>query len=162
MFELHPTEISGVLQSTIAPAFLLAGIGTFVNVMSQRLSRVVDLAREYPLDDDGEGVPRHYEATRISLTERVHDTLARRAQLMNRAIVLSTAAAVMVCLLIAVQFTDALVTVDLSLVVAVAFLLTMGTLIVALATFLREVLLATKTLRKAYLRAGRRPLREAD
>jgi hypothetical protein len=37
----------------------------------------------------------------------------------------------------------------------------MGTLVAALATFLREVFLATTTLRKAYLRAGRRPLRKA-
>jgi hypothetical protein len=161
MFDLHPTEIAQVLQEVIAPAFLLAGIGTFINVMSQRLSRVVDLAREYSAVDDEGGVPPHYEATRVSLNERVHDALSRRAQLMNRAIALGTLAAVMICSLIALQFADALVDVDLSLIVALTFLLAMGTLVAALATFLREVFLATKTLRKAYLRAGRQPLRKA-
>jgi hypothetical protein len=160
MFELHTTEIARVLQAAIAPAFLLAGIGTFVNVMSQRLSRVVDLAREYDVAE-ADGAATHYEATRVSLSERVHDRLAERAQLMNRAIALSTAAAVMLCALIALLFLDALVHIDLSSVIVVAFLLAMGSLIAALGTFLREVFKATTTLRKAYLRAGRRPLQKA-
>lgn len=160
MFELHTTEIARVLQAVIAPAFLLAGIGTFVNVMSQRLSRVVDLAREYDAAE-ASGAPTHYEATRASLSERLHDGLAARARLMNLAIALSTAAAVMLCSLIALLFADALVSTDLSPLIVVAFLLAMGSLIGALATFLREVFVATKTLRKAYLRAGRQPLRKA-
>jgi hypothetical protein len=67
----------------------------------------------------------------------VHDRLAERARLMNLAISLSTAAAVMICSLIALLFVDARV------------------------TFLREVFMASTTLRKAYLRAGRRPLPKA-
>jgi hypothetical protein len=160
MFELHTTEIARVLQAVIAPAFLLAGIGTFVNVMSQRLSRVVDLARDYDTAE-ASGTPTHFEATRVSLSDRVHDRLAERARLMNLAIALSTAAAVILCTLIALLFVDALINVDLSPLIVVAFLLAMGSLIGALGTFLREVFVATKTLRKAYLRAGRQPLRNA-
>jgi hypothetical protein len=160
MFELHTTEIARVLQAVIAPAFLIAGIGTFVNVMSQRLARVVDLARDYDAAE-ASGAPTHYEATRVSLNDRVHDRLAERARLMNLAIALSTAAAVMICALIGLLFVDALVNVDLSPVIVVAFLVAMGSLIGALATFLREVFLATTTLRKAYLRAGQRPLDKA-
>jgi hypothetical protein len=78
-FELHTTEIARVLQAVIAPAFLFAGIGTFVNVMSQRLSRVVDLARDYDAAE-ASGAPTHYEATRVSLNERLHDRLAERRQ----------------------------------------------------------------------------------
>ena len=45
MFELHTTEVARILQSVIAPAFLLAGIGTFINVMTQRLVKILDQAQ---------------------------------------------------------------------------------------------------------------------
>ena len=66
----------------------------------------------------------------------------------------------LVCALIALLFADALLQADFAVIVALVFLLAMFTLIAALGTFLREVFLATNTLRKAYLRAGRRPLRK--
>ena len=46
MFNLHPTRIAELLQLVTAPAFLIAGIGTLINVLTARLSRVVDRARD--------------------------------------------------------------------------------------------------------------------
>ena len=47
---LDPTDISvstvaQVIQLAVAPVFLLAGIGAFLNVCAGRLSRIVDRAR---------------------------------------------------------------------------------------------------------------------
>jgi hypothetical protein len=160
MFELHTTEVSRVLQSVIAPAFLLAGIGTFINVMTQRLARVVDQAREFAIDDlDDDATP---EAAKLNLrTKRLHDTFVRRARLVNRAITLATAAAVMICVLIVLLLADALIHVDLSVPVVVIFVIALVTLISGLLTFLFEIFLATKTLRGDYLRTGRRLRRKA-
>lgn len=91
MLELHTTGSARDLQAVIAPAFLRAGIGPFGNVMSQRLSRVVDLARIRRGRLQRRATP--CEATRVPPSERVHDRLAERPQLMNRAIALGTTAA---------------------------------------------------------------------
>ena len=95
------------------------------------------------------------------LSKRLHDTFVQRARVINRAITLTTAAAVMICMLIALLLGDALIHVDLSVAVVVMFVVALMTLISGLLTFLLEIFLATKTLRGDYLRAGRRPRRKA-
>jgi len=42
MVDFHLTDISKVVQLVLAPAFVVAGIGTFVTILTQRLARVVD------------------------------------------------------------------------------------------------------------------------
>jgi small-conductance mechanosensitive channel len=127
MFELHITDVSRVVQQVIAPAFVLAGIGSFLNVMSQRMSRISDLARE--------------------AGAQIQDRLALRARLIRLAMALCTAAAVLICALIAVMFVDALLTADLTLIVAAVFVLAMLTMIAGLAAFMREVFVATAGIR---------------
>lgn len=39
------SDISHVIQLAVAPVFLLAGIGSMLGVMANRLARVVDRAR---------------------------------------------------------------------------------------------------------------------
>ena len=48
MFPTSPTSVTTVaqiIQLAVAPVFLLAGIGAFLNVCAGRLSRIVDRAR---------------------------------------------------------------------------------------------------------------------
>jgi hypothetical protein len=40
------STVSATIQAAIAPVFLLAGIGAFLNVMVGRLARIVDRARD--------------------------------------------------------------------------------------------------------------------
>ncbi len=131
MFELHLTEISRVVQQVIAPAFVLAGIGAFLNVMTQRMSRIVDQARE--------------------AGNQVQDHLALRGRLIRFAMTFCTAAAVLICGLIGVMFVDAVMPANLALVVGVIFVGAMLAMIVGLTLFLREVFVATASIR------GRQP-----
>ena len=39
------TDLAMIIQLSVAPVFLLAGIAGFLNVMSGRLGRIVDRAR---------------------------------------------------------------------------------------------------------------------
>ncbi len=153
MFDLHVTEIARVVQLVITPAFLLAGIGTFLNVMTQRLSRVIDRAIEFSRDNAPLDLPPEQQSLDLL------DLLAVRAKLINHAITLCTSAAVMICLLIALMFLDALLDVDMSWAVGGIFVLAMLTMLSGLVLFLREVLLATASLRGRLIRAGRGPLR---
>ncbi len=74
-------------------------------------------------------------------------TLSRRAQLINRALTLSTTCALLVCVVIAALFLGAFLELDLSAVIALLFVVAMLAFIGALVSFLREIFLATANLR---------------
>jgi uncharacterized membrane protein YGL010W len=140
--------IAHVIQLAIAPVFLLTGIGELLGVMTNRLARIVDRART--LED------QHFEADEPQ-RKRIDDQLrqlARRARLTNRAITLLVLAALLVCTVIVGLFVTAYYawSPDLTRVVATLFAAAMLALIIGLLTFLREVYLATQT-----LRIGHRP-----
>lgn len=153
-FDLHLTEISRVIQMAIAPAFMLAGIGTFLNVMTTRLARVIDRALETARDGSLAETPNEEEAV-----ARLRDLLAIRAKLLNRAIALCTVAAVLICSLIAIMFFDALIQFDLSTVIVLLFIVAMLTMMSGLVLFMREVFIATAALRGRHIRSARAPLR---
>jgi hypothetical protein len=153
MFDLHFTEISRVVQQVLAPAFLLAGIGTFLMMMTQRLARIIDRAREVAFETDSPDESDDLAALR--------DQLAIRARLIQRAIVFCTLTAIVVCGLIAVMFVDALLVVSLTRLIAVTFALAMCTLMTGLVFFVREVFVATASLRSRHIRRGGLKVRNA-
>jgi hypothetical protein len=134
-------EIARAIQLAVAPVFLLSGVALTLSVLINRLTRIVDRARvlEERLRSVGEAEqPR----LRNHLT-----TLSRRAHLVNRAITLSTVCALLVCVVIASLFLGAFLALDLSRVIALLFVAAMLAFIGALISFLREVFLATASLR---------------
>src|SRR5512134_1237742 len=140
-----PTDsgISGIahaIQLAVAPVFLVLGIGAMLGVMTSRLGRVIDRARVL------EGQLRTGGADAAPLRAQL-GTLALRAQLASRAITLCTITALLVCTVIAVLFVGAVLAFDPSIAVALLFIAAMGTFILGLVTFLREILLATASLR---------------
>jgi hypothetical protein len=132
-------DVAHVIQLAIAPVFLLTAVGTLLNVLVNRLSRSVDRRRTLT-----GAVPRLDAATAGSVQMELA-FVHRRVRLIYAAIFLAVAAALLICLLIAIAFIDALLTVDLSQTVAVLFVLAMVALIGTLALFLREVYLGVHT-----------------
>ena len=133
--------IAHAIQLAVAPVFLLAGISGLLNVLSHRLSRIIDRARltEQQISDS----PSHDQS---SQRDRLQ-TFSRRARLVNYAISLSTACASMVCLVVIALFGGAVLHVDLSAPIALLFMLAMASLFAAFVCFLSEILLATRALR---------------
>lgn len=136
------SDIAHAIQLAIAPVFLLTGIASLLVVLTNRLGRIIDRARL--LED------KHVEADtgehRTLLGTDLH-MLKRRARYMNRAISLCTLAALLVCVLIAVLFVSEILTPNVSRLVAGLFVAIMVSLILGLVTFMREVQLATASLR---------------
>jgi CRP-like cAMP-binding protein len=132
---MHLDEIARVIQLSIAPVFLITGIAGLLGVLSSRLGRTIDRARVLANQED---VKRYHEELTI---------LSRRAKIIYRAITLSTTSALLVCFVIASLFISAFVRFPVSTVVAVLFIGAMLSLIAALLFFLREVFLATRSLR---------------
>lgn len=133
--------ISHAIQLAIAPVFLLTGIAGLLSVMANRLARVVDRTRFVEqswsqLDE---------RARALACTEMDH--LGRRRRLASWAINFCTAGALLVCLVIVTLFVDDLFLTDLRLVVGVLFVCALTALIGGLTCFLREVYLATQSIR---------------
>jgi hypothetical protein len=136
-------DVAHVIQLAIAPVFLLTAVGTVLNVLANRLGRTVDRRRVLVAAlqelDAAEG-----ERARAELA--VND---QRARLTYVSISLAVLSALLICLLIAIAFVDAMLTVDLGQLVAILFVLAMLALIGSLTVFLREIFLGVNTPRCA-------------
>src|SRR5574340_1180127 len=118
--------VAHVIQLAIAPVFLLTAIGTLLSVTTNRLSRIIDRARlqEAKLENAS---PEGVAAIHAHLA-----TLSRRAKLINRAITLFTATALLVCTVIAVLFLGDFLHFNSTLPVALLFITAMLSLVLAL------------------------------
>ncbi|MCC6512542.1 MAG: DUF2721 domain-containing protein, partial [Geothrix sp.] len=79
----------------------------------------------------------------------IHDemrALARRRHLVNLGITFGTSSALLVCVSIATVFLGAVLKASVAVPVALLFILAMAAFVAALVCFLREVLLAVKSL----------------
>jgi hypothetical protein len=135
--------ISHVIQLSVAPVFLLTGIAGLLGVTANRLARIVDRARTVePLAAAAVDQEREHLDQELA-------TLARRARLIYRAITLHVIAALLVCAVIVGLFITAYYawTPDLTRLLAAVFACALLALILGLLSFLREVYLATQTLR---------------
>jgi len=134
-------EIAEVVRTSVAPVFLLSGVGVTLTMLTGRLARVVDRARALERSE-GETL----EGDMSDLHRRV-GALAVRARLLGRAITLCTICALLVSMVVVALFVGAFVNFHLSLVVSVLFIIAMFSFIGGLLLFLREVFVATRTLR---------------
>ena len=140
--QVQPIEtIAHTIQLAVAPVFLLTGVSALLGVFTTRLARIVDRARRLEADHP------HATGDDAQLMHEELDALATRARMVNVAISLATGTAILVCLTIVLLFASSLVTTPLSAFVPVLFIVAMLALISALAIFLREILVATSTLR---------------
>ena len=74
------------------------------------------------------------------------ETLYIRSRLINRAIMLATSCALLICVVIAFLFVGAALQLGLAVVIAPMFVLAMATLIASFVYFMREIFVATRSL----------------
>jgi Protein of unknown function (DUF2721) len=133
MMDPHLSTVSATIQAAIAPVFLLAGIGAFLNVMVGRLARIVDRARQieqlHPRSTGPEH-DRHVSELRL---------IDRRISVINNAIFLCVTSALAICVVVALLFVSRLADLHVGALVAIAFILSMGLLMAGLVYFLVEV-----------------------
>ena len=134
------SSIAQTIQLAIAPVFLLAGIGALLNVLAGRLARVVDRSRvleQLHASSTGEEHQRYVVELRI---------VDRRMRLVNSAIALIVASAIVVCVLVAMLFITQLAGLPFRVAVTIAFVLGMAFLIAGLVLFLIEINVALRYL----------------
>ena len=126
-------RVQQVVQLSLAPAFLLSGIGAVMNVI---MSRMIWIARRV------ENIEEKLEEHRTPRQVRELGWLMRRRKLMQGAIMFSTASAVMISAVIMLLFISAYITSQIGTVIAALWVLTMALLVTGLAFFLLETRLA--------------------
>ncbi len=151
----NTAELARLIQTALAPAFLLAGLATLVATLTARLGRVSDrvdlLAESRGAGDAPDSADEALRRHRLS-------RLALRSQLLDIATTLASAAGIGIACAVAALFVAAL-----SGRIGVAwsaglFLAALALTVAALGLFIAEVLMAGHDLRAAAGRgrAGRR------
>lgn len=135
------SSIAQTIQLALTPIFILVAVGNFMNVLTSRLSRIVDRAR-------------HLQGQHVETTGPEHDLLVselrvldRRIDLINRAILHLVLSAITIGITVGLLFIERLVGVRLEFVIAGSFFGAIVLLMAALVTFLRETRIATTLLR---------------
>lgn len=131
--------VAAVIQLSVAPVFLLTGIGALLTVLSNRLGRITDRARV---------LERRIATTRSdehrSLLTDETAVLWNRIRIINWALRLCAGSALLICLVIIALFVGEYADVRIADFVAVLFVLSLTLIFIALLMFLREVGIATK------------------
>lgn len=130
--EVH--NVSQAIRNAVAPVFLLTGIGSILNVVTSRLARAIDRARAI----------KHMTIAQRAKCKQELDIVVTRVRWLRRAIALLTLAALSVCVSIVSLFVSVKSGVNIPLVVMWSFVISMGSVILALIFFLGEILLTSR------------------
>lgn len=135
------STVAETIQTAIAPVFLLAGIGAFLNVLTGRLSRVIDRARsieEHHLNDPPDSRAQYLDEMRL---------IDRRMTVINRALMLAVTSAVAICVVVAMLFVAELFKLRSGREIAIVFIFAMAMLTAAFFAFAIEVRLSLRVTR---------------
>lgn len=137
--------VTGIIQAALTPVFLLVAIGSFLNVLSVRLGRIIDRKRavDARLEGSIEGRPGSRMAAETA-------RLRRRSGLVLWSIRLCVSSAVLICLVVVSLFVDGLVATGLELWIAGLFMLAMVLITFGLACLLVEVGMAARQVRDTH------------
>ncbi|WP_133366092.1 DUF2721 domain-containing protein [Qipengyuania sediminis] len=128
-------KVQQIVALSLAPAFLLSGIGAIMNVM---MARMIWIAGRIDKIDDRIADGRHDPA------DPERPWLLARRKAMQHAVMVSTGSAASISVVITLLFLSAYVETRLGTLIVVAWVLTMLLLIVGLGFFFRETRLAAR------------------
>lgn len=135
------SAVAHIIGQAVAPVFLLAGIGAFLNTLTGRLARIVDRGRAIE--------PRLLESVGAEHDRLVREinTVDRRMRLMSTAITSTVTSAVLVCTVVVLLFAAALVDLHAGQAIALLFIGAMVTLAAGFFIFLIETRVAARAIR---------------
>ncbi|CCQ11360.1 FIG00949669: hypothetical protein [Pseudoalteromonas luteoviolacea B = ATCC 29581] len=143
---LHILTMAKVIQTAVAPVFLITGIAATLGVLSNRLARIIDRTRlldkrlKRTLD----------EAEKISLQKEMR-TLLKRSRCIHVAFTASVLSALLVCGVVMLLFVSHLHTTDLAVAIASCFIAAMAMLIGAFFALLGEIFLTTRSMHRGLI-----------
>jgi MFS family permease len=135
------TQLAQIIQLAVAPVFLLAGLGAFLNVCAGRLARIVDRARRLE--------PRIFESRGEEHDRLIREVrmLDRRIRVVNQAIFCTVLAALLISAVVILLFGAFLTGYRFGTLIALLFIAAMLSTAVGFAIFLHETRLGTRSVR---------------
>jgi hypothetical protein len=130
-------DVTHAVQLALTPAFLFMGMAGILNVMANRLARIIDRARV--LTDQMSSATELSEPCRQELS-----VLGLRRRAASNAITMCVLSALLICSVVSVMFLEALLDFNLRWLIGALFMGSTLALVFGLAFFLREVHLATR------------------
>lgn len=140
--DLQTENVAKLIQLALGPVFLISGVGITLNMLTSRLSRIVDRART--LETQRESTSSEKKLAAIDQDLKV---IFRRARYINSAIALGTTSAFLTALVVTLLFASEFSPLGVGGIIAVMFVASMGSLSIAFLLFLLEVRIATNSLR---------------
>lgn len=128
-------RVQHVVQLSLSPVFLLAAIGAVMNVMTSRLIWVANKIDK---------ITAAHKAGRGDDMMKELPALELRRVYAQRAVMLSTAAALTISIVIVLLFISAFVRAPMGSLVALSWIVTMGFIVAGLGFFLMETRTASK------------------
>ncbi len=134
------SQVAHTIQLAVAPVFLLAGIGGFLNVCASRLARVIDRARVVE-----KLVPQSLGREHDRLIDEIR-ILDRRISVVNTSIFLSVLAALLICAVVVLLFASNMVGINMGTLIALLFIGSMLSIGSAFAMFIIETRLGSRVI----------------
>jgi hypothetical protein len=147
---IAPSEVNTVshlIQLSVAPVFLLAGVAGLLNVFTGRLARIIDKVEKI---DAGIENKKTEEAKKLA-EEKSRErrlSLTIRMQNINRSISLCTMTGLLIALVIVTMFLSSILQFEGSVIIATLFIFAMLSLILSLILFQKEIFFTTSFLKK--------------
>lgn len=132
--------LAQIIQLAVAPVFLLAGLGAFLNVCAGRLARIVDRIRKLEpriLDSRGEEHERLLREVRL---------LDRRSRIVSSAIFTTVLAALLISAVVILLFLAFLTNYRFGTAIALLFIAAMACTGLGFAIFLHETRLGIRAI----------------
>jgi CBS domain containing-hemolysin-like protein len=144
--------VSQLIQLSVAPVFLLAGVAGLLNVFTGRLSRIIDKVDKLDKYEDENHGNIKDEKLIAKLAQR-RKFLTMRMKNTNLAILFCTSTGLLIAMVIVTMFLSAIFEFKDSIFIASLFILAMICLIISLFLFLREIFYTTSFIKtkKSYI-----------
>jgi len=140
--------ISHLVKLSVAPVFLLSAIAGMLGVFTGRLTRIIDRVEKLDKikENHEKNDPNYQLSAKLSARRAI---LIKRLSNINLAIFFSTAAGVLVALVIITMFLSQLISFHGSLAISLLFILTMAAMLISLLLFVREIFYTTSVIEHA-------------
>jgi hypothetical protein len=154
--------ISHLIQLSVAPVFLIAGVGAILGVLSGRLARITDRierlnikiteASQAPSDMQRRASDVSTDTLNALKLQRRY--LQIRAKNMNMAILFCILTGLLVASVIMIMFLSSFFAFDGGLLIAALFILGMAAFMLSLSLFVREIFMATFFMQRIQQKIG--------
>ena len=135
-----------VIQTAVAPVFLITGIAATLGVLSNRLARITDRARLL----DRKINTTQDEELKMHFSREMR-ALLKRSRFIHVAFSMSVLSALLVCAVVMLLFMSHLYSMSLGITLSSCFIAAMVLLIGAFVSLLGEIFLATRSMRRGMI-----------